>query len=123
MNFDEFFPLLKSLFTKKQCDITPTSENFNTFLATRYLSFYHPSLCEILNESINKFKINAMFNDPQEGYNFLKALIPKLPYKHIKYIKKEAVKKQREKAIPDESISKLANYLEISTREVRNILA
>ena len=122
MNFDEFFPLLKSLFTKKQCDISPTAENFNTFLATRYISFYHPSLCEILNESINKFKINAMFNDPQEGYNFLKALIPKLPYKHIKYIKKEAVKKQREKEISDETITKLANYLEISTREVRKIL-
>lgn len=123
MNFDEFFPLLKSLFTKKQCDISPTSENFNTFLATRYISFYHPSLCEILNESINKFKINAMFNEPHDGYDFLMALIPKLPYKHIKYIKKEAVKKQREKAIADESVTKLANHLEISTREVRNILA
>jgi hypothetical protein len=64
-----------------------------------------------------------MFNEPQEGYDFLMALIPKLPYKHIKYIRKEAVKKQREKAIADDSISKLANYLEISTREVRNILA
>ena len=123
MDFDEFFPLLKSLFTKKQCDITPTSENFNTFLATRYISFYHPSLCEILNESVNKFKINAMFNEAQEGYDFLMALIPKLPYKHIKYIKKEAVKKQREKAIADETVTKFANYLEISSREVRNILA
>ena len=84
MNFDEFFPLLKSIFTKKSCNITPTAENFNTYLATRYISFYHPSLCEILNESVNKFDINKIFDDPEDGFKFLKALIPKHPYKHIK---------------------------------------
>lgn len=122
MNFDEFFPLLKSIFTKKSCNITPTADNFSVYLAVRYISFYHPSLCEILNESVNKFKINSMFNEPDEGYKFLKALIPKLPYKHIKYIKKESVKNQRDKNITDETVTKLANYLEISSREVRHIL-
>lgn len=122
MNFDEFYPLLKSIFTKKDCDITPCADNFNVYLATRYISFYHPSLCEVLNESINKFKINSIFNDPEEGYKFLKALIPKLPYKHIKYIKKESVKNQRDKNISDEAIAKIADYLEISRREVRAIL-
>lgn len=122
MNFDEFFPLLKSIFTKKECGITPTAENFNVYLATRYISFYHPSLCELLNESVNKFKINTMFNEAEDGYKFLKALIPKLPYKHIKYIKKESVKNIRDKAIPDETINKIANYLEISRREVRHLL-
>jgi hypothetical protein len=122
MNFDEFFPLLKSIFTKDDCDIVPCAENFNVYLAVRYISFYHPSLCEVLNESINKYKINAMFNDAEDGYKFLKGLIPKLPYRHIKYIKKESVKKQREQEIPDEVITKIANYLEISQREVRNIL-
>lgn len=122
MNFDEFFPLLKSIFTKKNCGIIPNNDNFNIYLAARYISFYHPSLCEILNESINKFKINTMFTDAEDGYKFLKAIIPKLPYKHIKYIKKESVKNQRNKNISDESIYKVANYLEISTREVRHIL-
>lgn len=122
MNFDEFYLLLKSIFTKKDCDITPCAENFNIYLATRYISFYHPSLCEVLNESVNKFKINSMFNEPEEGYKFLKALIPKLPYKHIKYIKKESVKNQRDKNISDETIAKIADYLEISRREVRAIL-
>lgn len=122
MNFDEFFPLLKSIFTKKSCNITPTAENFNTYLATRYISFYHPSLCEILNESVNKFDINKIFDDPEDGFKFLKALIPKLPYKHIKYIKKESVQKQRNSDIDDATIIKIANYLEISTREVRRIL-
>lgn len=122
MNFDEFYPLLKSIFTKKDCGITPCADNFNVYLATRYISFYHPSLCEVLNESVNKFKINSLFNDPEEGYKFLKALIPKLPYKHIKYIKKEAVKNQREKNISDEVVAKIANHLEISQREVRTML-
>lgn len=121
-NFDEFFPLLKSIFTKKKCDIVPCADNFNVYLATRYISFYHPSLCEILNESINKFDINKMFNEPEDGYKFLMALIPKLQYKHIKYIKKESVKKQRENHIDDAVIAKIANYLEISQREVRKIL-
>ena len=122
MNFDEFFPLLKSIFTKKCYNINPTADNFNTYLAVRYISFYHPSLCELLNESVNKFKINSMFNEAEDGYNFLKALIPKLPYKHIKYIKKESVKNLRDKNIPDETVTKLANYLEVSQREIRQIL-
>jgi hypothetical protein len=123
MNFDEFYPLLKTIFTKEDCDIIPCADNFSVYLAARYISFYHPSLCELLNESVNKFKINAMFNDPEEGYKFLKGLIPKLPYPRIKYIKKESVKKQRDKEISDEIISRIANYMEISQREVRNILA
>lgn len=122
INFDEFFPLLKSIFTKEKCDIVPNIDNFNVYLATRYISFYHPSLCEILNESINNFDINKMFNDPSEGYAFLMSLIPKLPYKHIKYIKKEVVKKQRDLHIDDMTIVKLANHFEISQREIRKIL-
>lgn len=122
MNFDEFYPLLKSIFTKKDCDIMPCADNFNVYLATRYISFYHPSLCELLNESINKFKINSIFNEPEEGYKFLKALIPKLPFKHIKYIKKESVKNLQDKNISNEIVVKIANYLEISQREVRDML-
>lgn len=122
MNFDEFFPLLKTIFTKKSCNITPTTDNFNLYLAVRYISFYHPSLCEIINESINKYKISALFNEPEESYKFLKALIPKLPYKHIKYIKKESIKKMHDKNISDDIINKLANYMEISKREIRHIL-
>lgn len=122
MNFDEFFPLLKSIFTKKQCNILPTAENFNTYLATRYISFYHPSLCELLNESINKYKINAAFNEAEDGYKFLMGLIPKLPYKHINYEKKQAVKQQRDKHISDETVTRLARYFELSEREIRNIL-
>ena len=100
----------------------PTVENFNVYLATRYISFYHPSLCEALNETINKYKINANFNDPEDGYKFLMGLIPKLPYKHIKYEKKQSVSHQREKNISDETIKKFADYLELSQREIRNIL-
>lgn len=122
MNFDEFFPLLKSIFTKNECSIVPSADNFNTYLAARYVSFYHPSLNELLNETLNNYKINQLFLNPEDGYKFLKGLIPKLPYKHIKYIKKENVQKQREMNISDESIKKIASYLELSQREVRAIL-
>ena len=87
-------------------------------MAARYVSFYHPSLNELLNETLNNYKINQLFLNPEDGYKFLKGLIPKLPYKHIKYIKKESVQKQREMGIDDDTIRKIANYLEISTREI-----
>jgi hypothetical protein len=122
MNFDEFFLLLKSILDKSESGVQPSNENFSLYLATRYLSFYHPGLCDLLNESVNKFKINSKFATPEDGFNFLKALLPKLKYKHIKYIKKQAVKNQRDKNISDETVTKLANYLEISRREVRHLL-
>lgn len=122
MNFEEFYPILKSIFTKEDCKLEISQENFNLYLATRYISFYHPSLCELLNQSINNFKINSKFNEPEEGYKFLKAIMPKLPYKRINYIKKESVKNQRDNNISDDVITRLANYFEVSQREIRQII-
>lgn len=122
MNFEEFYPILKSIFTKEDCKLEISQENFNLYLATRYISFYHPSLCELLNQSINNFKINSKFNEPEEGYKFLKAIMPKLPYKRINYIKKESVKNQRDNNISDDVIARLANYFEVSRREIRQII-
>lgn len=121
MNYDEFYPLLKSLFDKKDCGIEPNDDNFNVYLATRYITFYHPSLCRAMNDTINKYKINSRFNKPEDGYKFLKAILPKLPYKFIKYEKKQSVKNIRNKNITDEEIKKYADYLEISQREIRNL--
>lgn len=122
MKFDEFFILLKSIFDKSEVDIEPTNDNFNLYLASRYISFYHPSMCELLNESVNVYKINSQFITPVDGYKFLKALLPKMPYKKIKYIKKQTSKNQIDKNISNEVILKLADYFEVSSREIRTLL-
>lgn len=122
MKFDEFFILLKSIFDKSEIDIEPSNDNFNLYLAMRYISFYNPAFCQLMNETANTFKINAQFSTPVDGYNFLKSLLPKVPYKKIKYVKKQSSKNQIDKNISNEMLSKLANHLELSTREVRNLL-
>lgn len=122
MKFDEFFILLKSIFDKSEVDIEPSNDNFNLYLAMRYISFYNPAFCQLMNETANTFKINAQFSTPVDGYNFLKSLLPKVLYKKIKYVKKQSSKNQIDKNISNEMLSKLANHLELSTREVRNLL-
>ena len=123
MKFDEFFILLKSIFDKSEVDIEPSNDNFNLYLAMRYISFYNPAFCQLMNETANTFKINAQFSTPVDGYKFLKGLLPKVPYKKIKYVKKQSSKNQIDKNISNEMLSKLANHLELSTREVRNLLS
>ena len=122
MKFDEFFTLLKSIFDKSEADIEPSNDNFNLYLAMRYISFYNPAFCQLMNETANTFKINAQFSTPQDGYNFLKGLLPKVPYKKIKYVKKQSSNNQIEKNISNETLLKIANHLELSTREIRNLL-
>ena len=123
MKFDEFFILLKSIFDKSEVDIEPSNDNFNLYLAMRYISFYNPAFCNLMNETANTFKINAQFSTPNDGYNFLKALLPKVPNKKIKYVKKLSSKAQIDKNISTEMLLKIANHLELSTREIRNILS
>ena len=123
MKFDEFFILLKSIFDKSEVDIEPSNDNFNLYLAMRYISFYNPAFCHLMNETANTFKINAQFLTPTDGYNFLKALLPKVPNKKIKYIKKQSSKAQINKNISNEMLLKVANHLELSTREIRNLLS
>ena len=122
MKFDEFFILLKAIFDKSEVDIEPSNDNFNLYLAMRYISFYNPAFCQLMNETANTFKINAQFSTPVDGYKFLKGLLPKVPYKKIKYVKKQSSKNQIDKNISNEMLLKLANHLELSTREVRNLL-
>lgn len=122
MNFWEFMKLLESIFTKNKCDIIPNEGNFNTFLAMRYITFFHPSLCDYMNQSINRYKTYYNFLTPNEGYNFLKNIIPKLPWHKIKYISKGSSEKMKERGLTNTKIKQIASYLEISEREVYQIL-
>lgn len=122
MNFNEFFSLLKSIFTKEKCEIKPTEENFNVYMILRYISFYHPTICIYINETFNNYNVFSKFLSPEDAYKYLKAIIPKLPYTKISYIKKPTTQKLKKRNIDDSKIEKLASYFEISKREVRDIL-
>lgn len=122
MNFPEFYKVLKHIMIKNDLDVQINDDNFNLFMINRYMSFYHPSICKLINETSNKYDIYNMFLDSEKGYKFIYNMIPKLPYKFIKYIKKPAVKNLRDKDISDEDVQNLANLFEMSTREVRNML-
>lgn len=122
MKFDEFYKLLREVLDKVSCGVEPTHDNFNMFLANRYLSFYHPEMAKLINETSNKLDISTEHNLGESAFDYLCAVVPKVKYKFIKYIKKPAVENQHNKSISDEEIAEMAAIKEISTREVRNNL-
>lgn len=107
---------------KNDLDVQINEDNFNLFMIDRYLSFYHPNICKLINETLNKYDIHNMYLNPEDGYKFVYNMIPKLPYKFIKYIKKPTVKNLRDNNISDEDVKNLAVLFEVSTREVRAML-
>lgn len=118
MNFAEFFILLRCLLTKEDLGIKPSDENFSTYLAMRYVSFVHPNMCVYVDEVVNDYKKYQMAADPKNGFEFLKAILPKLPYRKINYIKKPITTAVNKQEISDEELKHLAELLEISKREV-----
>lgn len=122
MNFSEFYKVLKHIMTKDDLGFQITEDNFNLFMVNRYLSFYHPNICKMINETSNKYDIQNNLQHYENAYEYIYNIIPKIPYKFIKYIKKPAVKNIRDNNITDEDVKNLANFYEISTREVRNML-
>lgn len=122
MNFPEFYKVLKHIINKEKLDINITEENFNLFMINRYLSFYHPNICKLINEYSNNYDIHNMYLKPQDGFDFINAIIPKLPYKFIQYVKKPSVSNLRKNDISDEEVENLASVMEMSKREIRNML-
>lgn len=122
MKFDEFYKLLREVLDKVASGVQPTHENFNLYLANRYLSFYHPELAKLVNETSNKLGVSLEHTEGESAFEYLCAVVPKVKYKYIKYIKKPATENQRNKSIKDDEITELAEAKELSTREIRNNL-
>ena len=118
MNWGQFFTLLRSLFTKEVLDIEPTDENFALFLVNRYISFYHPNLCIYIDEVMNRYDKAQLLLDPALAYKTLRAVLPKLPYTKISYVKKVISERAQNTGITDEQLKHLADLLEVSKREI-----
>lgn len=122
-NFEEFYKLLNSLYTKEDIPIVPNEKNFSVYFANRYISMYHPKMCVFINETMNDYEmLQDIITDPETLYKMYKAVIPKLPVIKTQYIKRPTSKAQRRKEVTEDDIKQFATLLEVSTREVREYL-
>jgi hypothetical protein len=111
------FDYIDSILYKKPLRKTDIdySSNYNIYLINRWLSMYSPDLCNIVNSTVNTF---GKYLSKQEHYNLLYNLIGKCSKKKINYIKKA---KQNSKD-DLESINEIADMLEISPREAKELI-
>lgn len=122
MDFKDFYKLLDDALTKNDSGITPSKENFDSFLFNRYLSFYHPEFCKILSKTTNRTGWVVDGETPQMAYKCFKNMLPKLPKKFIEYIKKPVSDKLKELNVKDEDIYIEAKLNECSKREILDII-
>lgn len=90
------------------------SEEFVPFMIQRWSSMYSPEIARLLNETSNRQW--SSLSDKEMWFNYLHAVVPHCRFKKIAYLKKK--KDTEEKAKNKETLHKVANYLEISSREV-----
>lgn len=86
-------------------------DEYVPFLVNRWLSFIHPTVCEMINLNINS---KILLENKEMHYKTLIAVFPKMKYcPKLSYIKKVKEKEQDE----DIKVAILAQNLEISKRE------
>ena len=125
MDFPLFFKVLNNIITKNDDfikDMTIDEESYDQYLCNRYLSFYHPALIDLVNETSNKQNYIPKGEEPLGCYRFTKAYFPKLPSRKIDYHKKPVSKKIQDLGITEEDLRLLAQKKEISVRELKSLL-
>ena len=104
------FDYLGDILVKKKGNL-PLNDYY-PFLINRWLSFAAPSICTALNDTVNKIVI-----DKEYHYKLLLTIFPKLKsLPRMNYIKK--VKKEDK----EDNILNLAKGLELSQREIKQML-
>ena len=106
------FDYIKDITTYKKGNLP--LEGYISYLINRWLSFIAPPICSAINESVN-----ALGNiDKEQHYKLLLKLYPKSKVPFIKYVKKIKEEKTKE----DDKISLLASNMEMSEREIKQLL-
>lgn len=122
MNFKEFYKLLDGALTKEKTEITPSEENYNTYIFNRYLSFYHPEITIYLAKTSNRVNWLPCGEDEEMSWKGIRALLPKLPKSFIQYVKKPAVVATQELNVSEDFIKEEAMFNECSKREIRDLI-
>jgi len=106
------FDYIKDITTYKKGNLN--LEEYIPFLINRWMSFITPQTCGCINETVN-----VLGNiDKNIHYKLLVTLYPKGKIPFINYIKKIKEEKSKE----DNNISLLASNLEMSQKEVKQLL-
>lgn len=107
------FDYLGDILVKKTGNL-PTEE-YAPFLVNRWLSFSTPQACQAINESVNSFG-NL---DKNIHYKLLISAFPKQKFMpRIQYIKKV----KNEETEEDSKVKLLAGNMELSHREIKQLL-
>lgn len=94
MNFDSINYLL---FENRKPLNHELLDGFSGFFTAKMFSFYEDGkYCPLINETLNTY--GHIFSNKEDQFKFYEAIIPKLPRKKIKYIKKG--KKEQEEKLP-----------------------
>jgi len=102
---------------KEHIDTINENKDFQPFLIQRWCSMYSTSICSLVNETTNRYW--KSYENNSDWYTALNTVIPTCKFKRFNYIKKtkkETVKKS------NEVVLKVANNLEISSREVNHYI-
>lgn len=119
MDWTTYNVLFKSLFEKTNTeDIAISEDNFNSYLARRYISFMSPQMAVYINDVSNSKKKMNIFEDSSKSYDFFKSVLPKIESPYIKYIKKSTTKKMEQTDFKWEDVESIASLRELSTKEV-----
>lgn len=103
----------------KNTEVTSDTINeFSPYMTNRWISFYDTQQAVMINEVFNKHA--PIFEDKYDQFKFYDALIPKLRYKKMQYVKKPKELKEKDKE--ENLIQHIARSNEISTREVREYI-
>lgn len=109
------FDYIKDIVVTKRGDLP--LEEYTPFLVNRWLSFINPEVCQ----AISFFNNKALLEDKQMHYKTMLCSFPKMKYSpRISYIKKANDSSKNEE---DFKIKILAENLEISTREVKELFS
>jgi len=112
------FDIISDILTTKKKNLLNSFDEeseFQPFLVNRWLSMYSPQIalkCNIINKYL------STFDNKKDLYSLFCSVIPKSSFKKITYFKK----KKQEPSENDEgqdTISKLAQFKELSRREIR----
>ena len=108
-----FDSINKILYKPQGSEVFVDDDKFSPFMIQRWGSMHSTPIALIINQTSNRYW-SVMKND-EMWYKFFHAVIPKVQFKRINYIKKKKAETVKKK---DDRIQKVAAHLEISTREV-----
>lgn len=112
------FKLIYNILFKKNKDLQFEEDGFSFYLFQRWLTMCSPKVATTINETSNRLFYNLQ--DNENWYKFFMIALPKDRYKKLNYIKK--AKKEKVNIDKEEEMNILANQMEISKREIKELI-